>query len=62
MELAERDPMWVDWIKMSRLTFGPWRIEAHKPFQERWGKYVLDYNIDLVSFNQRVKEWLLLPP
>ena len=59
LELAERDPMWVAWIKMSRLTLGPWRIEAHEPFQERWGKYVTDYeNIDLMHFNAKLQEWL----
>ena len=62
MELVERDMMWVAWIKMSRLTFGPWRIEEYEPFQKRWGKYINDYeNIDVLSFTARVREWLASP-
>ena len=59
MDLIEQDPMWLDWIKLSRLTFGPWRIEGHEPFHERFGKYVNDYDsIDATLFTEKVNLWL----
>ena len=58
MDLIADDSMWVDWIKSSRLCFGPWRIEEYKPFRDKYGEYVNDYNVDVVSFNARVRSWL----
>ena len=58
MDLIDEDDMWVDWIKMSRLTFGSWRIEQYKPFRDNYGDYVNDYNVDVVSFSARVRSWL----
>ena len=58
MDLIEEDNMWVDWIKMSRLTFGPWRIEEYQPFRDKYQKYINDYSVDVVSFNARLKRWL----
>ena len=58
MDLIEEDKMWVDWIKLSRLTFGPWRIEQHEPFRDKYQKYINAYNEDVASFSARVRSWL----
>ena len=59
MDLIAEDEMYVDWIKLSRLTFGPWCIEGHKPFHERFGKYVNDYDsIDARLFTEKANLWL----
>ena len=60
--IEQQDPMWLDWIKLSRLTFGPWQIEEHKPFQEKYLEYVTNYeSIDVRSFTEKANLWLSKP-
>ena len=58
MDLAEEDVLWIDWIKMSRLTFGPWRIEGHEPFRVKYGQYIDNYDEDAALFSARVRRWI----
>ena len=58
MEIIEQDEGYLQWIKMSRLTFGEWRIESYPPFREKYIKYVTTYDEDMFSFNAKVNAWL----
>ena len=37
LDIIDQDPGYLLWIKMSRLTFGPWQIEKYALFEKHLG-------------------------
>ena len=56
LDIIELDPGFLLWIKLSRLTFGAWQIEAYTPF-EKHRAFVTNYD-DPRSFMANWNLWL----
>ena len=55
LDIIEQDPGFLLWIKLSRLTFGPWQIEAYSLF-EKHRAFVTNYD-DPSSLMTQLQEW-----
>ena len=56
LEIIDQDPGFLLWIKMSRLTFGPWQLEGYPPFEKHLG-FVTNYD-DPRSLVLHLDEWM----
>ena len=56
LDIIEQDPGFLLWIKLSRLTFGNWQIEAYPPFAKHLA-FVTNYD-DSSSLMTQLEEWM----
>ena len=56
LDVIDQDPGFLLWVKMSRLTFGPWQIEEYPSF-EKHIEFVTNYN-DPRSLVLHLEEWM----